>query len=106
MEFLNEIRTYLEKLKYPNISIKSDSDIADIFCPQNIHFFAHWVLKLLNVEIPFEITDPRCKIFLADTIAQFGFCKTSERELFINGDVKLPASTQVIFYFNLLNYII
>ncbi|KAF5276831.1 hypothetical protein FQA39_LY06383 [Lamprigera yunnana] len=99
MEMYTKYKDQLKDLQYPNVNALNDEEIKDIFTPQNRHLFLLWLVSNLNCNVASETSDSA----IADYIHETGFCKSSQKQLFVQGNCSLEEDIQI--FDRILNYL-
>lgn len=92
---LQLFREYLIKFDYPNIHQLTEDEVANIFDANNRLFLLTWIIKQIDYSYISEMDSKHSEILLADFIFEHGFCRSSQKDLFVKGDSKLDLCEQV-----------
>ncbi|XP_063906323.1 uncharacterized protein LOC135124996 [Zophobas morio] len=86
----------LKEFNYPNIHGMDEEEVADVFSKVNRQFLIGWILKQIDDDYC-DIVEIATKEELGHLIYCSGFCSTSEKDKFMNGDCE-PSEQFAVLY--------
>lgn len=97
MDTFQNFELMLKKLKYPNIMVMDESEIANIFSPKNRMEFLQWVLNKIKVNITSN-SDEEKAIITGKVLWGIGISKKSDINSFIKSTLDKTAQVTPCHY--------
>lgn len=93
---LRQFREYLTKFDYPGIQRFNEDEVANIFHSDNRIFLLTWIIKQIDESYASTIDAKNAETSLAEFLSESGFCRPSQKDLFVKGDPKFDFLEQVL----------
>lgn len=88
-------KKYLIKFNYPNIKHMSEDELPDIFNASNRLFLLSWMVSLIDAALSLDPSSAESAEILADFIYEEGYCKKSQKDAFVRGDLVVTEQVAV-----------
>ena len=93
MHDIENVTGYLKELNYPGISF--ESDIVNVFSQEKRLVLLKWIVSILDPDVKLPQNEEDVPGELANVIQEKGFCLSTEKDLFVEGNPALSDAVHV-----------
>lgn len=92
---LDEVKSFLKELDYPEINILEDNEIADVFSSSNRLYFLTWFAGKWDSDVVIPSDEEEKANTLVEFLYDNGFCSMQDSNQFVRNPSTLQLEKQV-----------